>query len=127
MGDLALAGQCTVFEYQYRDAGNWKTTGELLLAGTSDHAEAAIRSSLEWADQFVAEQIGVPSLCPKHFETTGEGPSDLDHAYHEFVGLRAATPTDLSQPGAGSLSDFVERFRAAASRWDVTLSPNCFL
>lgn len=127
MADQLLHTQCTVFEYQYRDAGNWKTAGAVLLAGASNDAEATIRSSLEWADQFVAEQVGVPSLCPNHFEITGEGPSDLDHAYHEFVGLRAATPADLSQPVAGSLSDLVERIRAAAGRWDVTLSPNCLL
>lgn len=117
----------TVFEYRYRDAGNWKTGGALLLTGAADDAEASIRSSLEWADQFVAEQVGVPSLCPQHFESTGEGPSDLDHAYHEFIGLREATPGDLSQPLAGSVSELVERMRAAAGRWDVTLSPNCFL
>ena len=117
----------TVFEYRYRDAGNWKTEGALLLAGAPRDAEVTIRSSLEWAEQFVAEQVGVPSLCPQHFEATGEGPSDLDHAYHEFIGLREATSVDLSQPLAGSVSDLVEHMRAAAGRWDVTLSPNCFL
>lgn len=117
----------TVFEYMYRDAGNWKTVGTLLLTGTPDDAEATIRSSLEWANQFVAEQVGVPSLCQKHFEEVGEGLSDLDHAYHEFVSLREATLTDLSQPPVGSVSDLVERMRAAAGRWDVALSPNCFL
>ncbi|KGM57828.1 hypothetical protein N799_01315 [Lysobacter arseniciresistens ZS79] len=117
----------SVFEYQYRDAGNWKTAGTLLLTGASDDADTTIRNSLEWADQFVAEQVGVPSLCPKHFESTGDGPSDLDHAYHEFVRLRTATPADLSLPPAGDLPDLVKRFRAAANRWDVTLSPNCDL
>lgn len=116
-----------MFDYLYRDAGNWKTTGALLLTGTSDDAETTIRSTLEWADQFVAEQVGVPSLCPEHFQTTGDGPSDLDHAYHEFTGLRAATPADLSLPHAGDLSDLIKRFRTAAGRWDVTLSPNCDL
>ena len=117
----------TVFEYMYRDAGNWKTSGSLLLVGGCPDADAAIRACLDWSDQFVAEQVRVPSLCPKHFEETGEGPSDLDHAYHEFIGLREATPDDFLEAPAGSLLDLVERMRVAAGRWDVTLSPNCFL
>lgn len=127
MADPTADERHTVFEYIYRDAGNWKTAGALLLTGAPGDAEATIRSSLEWADQFVAEQVGVPSLCPQHFEATGDGPSDLDHAYHEFIGLREATSDDLMQPLAGSVSDLVERMRAAAGRWDVTLSANCFL
>ena len=45
----------TVFEYMYRDAGNWKTSGSLLLVGASGDAEAVIRGCLDWADQFVVE------------------------------------------------------------------------
>ncbi len=50
----------TLFEYMYRDAGNFKTTGRLLLSGQDPQAEGAIRRCLDWGDQFVAEQIGVP-------------------------------------------------------------------
>lgn len=117
----------TVFEYLYRDAGNFKTHGRLLLAGASDEAEAAIRGCLEWGDQFVAEQVWVPSLCDAHWRAVGEGPSDLDHAFHEFVGLRAAPIGEAKQVPWGSLETLVARMRAAAGRWDVALSPNCEL
>lgn len=127
MASQRPTGPHMVFEYQYRDAGNWKTNGALLLTGAPDEAEAAIRSSLEWADQFVAEQVGVPSLCPEHFASTGDGPSELDHAFHEFVGLRKATSVDRALPHGGALATLIERFRAAAGRWDVRLSPNCDL
>lgn len=91
----------SVFEYLYRDAGNFKTYGALLLTGSEPEADSSVRECLEWADQFVAEQVGVPSLCRKHWESVGEGPSDLDHAYHEFVGLRPATADELTLPQGG--------------------------
>lgn len=122
-----MEGGFTIFEYIYRDAGNFKTTGRLLLSGQDPQAEAAIRSCLEWGDQFVAEQIGVPALCEEHWRSVGEDPSDLDHAYHEFVGLRPAETADMSLREWGPLTEIVARMRAAARKWDVTLSPNCDL
>ena len=122
-----MEGTHTVFEYMYRDAGNFKTTGCLLLSGHDADAEGAIRSCLEWSDQFVAEQIGVPALCQEHWEAVGEDPSDLDHAYHEFIGLRPATKADMKLREWGSLAEMVAKMQAAARRWDVTLSPNCDL
>jgi len=117
----------SVFEYLYRDAGNFKTHGALLLTGSEPEADASVRECLEWADQFVAEQVGVPSLCRAHWESAGDGPSDLDHAYHEFVRLRPATADELTLPHGGSLQALVGRIRAAKGRWDVRLSPNCDL
>lgn len=117
-----------VFEYLYRDAGNWKTHGALLLTGDVEGVREPLRKFLEWGDLFVAEQVGIPSLCDEHFAACGEGPSDLDHAYHEFVDLRPATDEELVRlPIAGTLDDSVGRIRAAARRWDVTLSPNCWV
>lgn len=126
-GAAAKLKHFSIFEYLYRDAGNFKTHGALLLTGYDRDADAQLRACLDWGNQFVAEQVGVPVLCSEHWESVGEGPSDLDHAFHEFVRLREAAPADLSQSVAGSLSDLVERFHAAAGRWDVTLSPNCDL
>lgn len=118
-----------VFEYLYRDAGNFKTHGCLLLKGERKRngSESSIRSCLEWGDQFVAEQIGVPPLCEAHWASVGEGPSDLDHAFHEFVGLRAPEPDERALEVWGALDELVRRMQAAARGWDVTLSPNCDL
>lgn len=114
-----------MFEYMYRDAGNWKTRGALLLTGRAARWELEIRECLEWGDQFVAEQVGVPSLCPEHFASVGEGPTDLDHAYHEFVRVRPAAAEEAERMSlTASASGFLERMRAAKGRWDVTLSPN---
>ena len=120
-----MEGKFTVFEYVYRDAGNFKTAGRLLLSGQDAHAEGVIRRCLEWADQFVAEQIGVPALCEAHWESVGEDPSDLDHAFHEFLGLRPATREALTLSEWGSVELMVRRMQTAAGKWDVALSPNC--
>ena len=117
----------TVFEYLYRDAGNFKTWGKLLLSGEASEAEDRVRRCLEWGDQFVAEQIGVPSLCNEHWEAVGEGPSDLDHAFHEFAALRPAAKDEGALPVWGTVSELIDRIEKAARRWDVTLSPNCDL
>lgn len=122
-----MGGKRTVFEYVYRDAGNFKTAGRLLLLGENPEAGSAMRSCLEWGDQFVAEQLGIPSLCEEHWESVGEGPSDLDHAFHEFVGTRLAKPEDSTLIVWGSLELMVNRMRSAAGKWDVRLSPNCDL
>lgn len=117
----------SIFEYRYRDAGNFKTDGRLLLIGSGVGAEASIRACLEWGNQFVAEQVGVPSLCHEHWEAVGDGPSDLDHAFHEFVRLRPSGRDDAGMEPWGSLDSLLERMRAAAGKWDVRLSPNCDL
>ena len=128
MSEPACSDLYCVFEYMYRDAGNWKTYGALLLAGDADGAEEALRGCLEWGDLFVAEQVGVPSLCEEHFAACSDGPSDLDHAYHEFLDLRRATSKEVSMlPVAEPRENLMARFRAAKGCWDVRLSPNCTL
>ena len=127
MQQRQASGYC-VFDYMYRDAGNWKTYGALLLAGDADEAREPLRQCLEWEDLFVAEQVGVASLCARHWADHGEEPSDLDHAYHEFIDLRGATDEEVAaMPLAGSLDEMMVRMRAAAGRWDVSMSPNCYL
>ncbi len=127
MQDRAANRYC-VFEYMYRDVGNWKTHGGLLLAGKAGDARALLRQYCESGELFVAEQVGVPLLCPEHFASCGEGPSDLDHAYHEFVDLRPATDEEVvAMPSAGSLHDLLGRMQTAAAHWNVRLSPNCYL
>ena len=117
-----------VFEYLYRDAGNWKTYGSFRLKAdvhSPNCIGACLRDCLESGELFVAEQVSIPSLCEQHWADCGDGPSDLDHAFHEFVGLRQATFRDFDLPElALTTSELLARFEAASFRWDVTLSPN---
>ena|SRR5690554_1293094 len=122
-----MEGESSIFEYLYRDGGNFKTYGRLLLEGWDEQADAKIRLCLESGELFVAEQVGVPVLCREHWESVGEGPSDLDHAYHEFVCLRRPDKDDRDLGVWGRLDLLLSRMEAAARRWDVRQSPNCDL
>ena len=125
---MVQGGDFSVFEYMYRDAGNWKTYGVVLLTGFDQSAEAKVLESLDSGKTFVAEQVAIPALCQKHWKECGEGPSDMDHAFHEFVCLRLATIEDRrSLRVEATLGSLLERFSSAAGRWDVRLYPNCFL
>lgn len=122
-----MEGDSSIFEYLYRDGGSFKTHGQLRLDGWDENAEGKIRLCLEWGDQFVAEQVGVPSLCREHWESVGEGPSDLDHAFHEFVCLRQAAENDRELPVWDRLDTMLARMQAAARGWNIALAPNCVL
>lgn len=55
----------SVLEYRYRDAANYKVEGRVLLRGSATAEDLqAFRSKLDADDQFVAEQVGLPSLRP---------------------------------------------------------------
>src|SRR3546814_15151748 len=116
-----MEGHFTVCEYMYRDAGNFKTEGRLLLSGMDPEAGAVIRGCLEWGDQFVAEQVGVPALCEDHWDSVGEDPSDLDHTYHEFVCLRPADGDAGVFPDWGAFGPPVARMQVAHRKVEVTL------
>src|SRR5690606_3750149 len=101
-----------VFEYLYRDAGNYKAWGSLLLTGTvSAEHEAAFRECLDSGEFFVAEQVGVPSLQQELWTLSG-GPTEDDHGFHEFHGFRPATGEDLVEAPWGSVEEFLEAFKA---------------
>ena len=122
-----MSGGDSIFEYMYRDGGNFKTFGRLKLRDWNEEADAKIRLCLESGELFVAEQIGVPALCEEHWEAVEDGPSDLDHAFHEFVCVRQPKDADSDLPAWGSLDAMLDRMQGAARRWDVRLSPNCHL
>ena len=56
----------SVFEYLYRDAGNYKIWGSLLLEGASD-ADTVIKlcAKFDCGEFFNTEQLGIPSLREK--------------------------------------------------------------
>src|SRR5690606_36290483 len=81
----------SVFEYLYRDAGNYKTHACLLLRGRAgDEDHAAIHRALD-DGTFIPERVGLPSLHEQHWRDCGSGFDDvLDHPLHEFAGVRPA-------------------------------------
>ncbi len=122
---ITLQPAFTLFEYQYRDGANYKSWGELLLIGACSSSDVdVIRKCCEWNSAFVAEQVGVPTLYAELYAFSG-GPTEDDHVYHEFFGLRNATLDEsLAMRAHANVSDIVEKFRAASGKWDGSLSPH---
>jgi len=114
----------TLFEYQYRDAGNFKVRGEIALEGVADpeNWKHALKSLED--DLFIAEQLDIPPLYAKLYQWSG-GPSAADHCWHEFVALKVVehSETDRRTPRAGTAAEFVRRL-AAVSEWQGALSPH---
>lgn len=112
----------TAFDYLYRDAGNFKAFGTVILNGAlSSKDRKLIRPRLSSGEYFIAEQVDVAPLYEKLYEVSG-GPTQSDHCWHEFVGLHGITaPNDASS--ALPASELVARF-ARVERWDESLSPH---
>ena len=79
-----------LFEYLYRDAGNFKNWGEVIFSNKSNiplaEIETEIRTNLIDGQFFVAEEVGVPTL---YFDERTED----DHGWHEFDGVEETNRT----------------------------------
>lgn len=115
----------SVFAYLYRDAGNFKVWGTVLLRGVVQPGDVeGLRECLESGELFVAEQVGVPVLYESLWAFS-DGPTSDDHAYHEFLDLRPATAKEVSTTETwGELQDLLKAFRRAANNWKCALSRN---
>ena len=103
----------SVFEYLYRDAGNYKTHAHVLLRGRAlDEDHAAIHRALD-DSCFVPARVGLPSLHEQHWRDCGsEFDDELDHPLHEFAGLRPARPDDIEALAPnGTVAQLAVRFR----------------
>ncbi len=99
----------STFGYLYRDGGNFKSWGMLLLSGAADEADKRILiSCLDSGLWFSAEKLGIPVL---YEGLTKFGPSSLDHTWHEFDDLRPATQSEIeSNVCFGTLAAFLKSF-----------------
>jgi len=115
----------TTFEYMYRDASNYKAFGTILLTGGVTQADVKkLTDCFENYSLFVAEQVGIPVLYEQLYQYSN-GPTDDDHAYHEFLLCRAATTKEVKalMPW-GSAQDLFAAFLEAKGKWNVMLSPH---
>jgi hypothetical protein len=84
-----------VFEYLYRDSGNYKKWGSIVFSNSEDHGVDAVRSSIRQAmpcgEYFDAQAVRLPDL---HFS---EFNAELDLPLHEFfdVNVSDQQPDDL--------------------------------
>ena len=113
----------TIFEYCYRDAGNFKAFGSVELEGALSPSQAeAIQSKLEAGQFFIAEQVGLPPLYEQLYKWSG-GPIGTDHCWRECVGFKMAPTAGPLREQAVTVAKFVERF-ASLVEWDESLSPH---
>jgi hypothetical protein len=115
----------TLFEYLYRDAGNFKAFGCLALEGALNLADQhTLRSRLSGDGLFIAEQLNVPPLYKELYQWS-DGPTSSDHCWHEFAGVEVVDRFDVPADAYrwGSAREFLERL-SAVSAWNQELSPH---
>jgi hypothetical protein len=113
----------TIFEYLYRDAGNFKAFGCVALCGAISAADREmIRTKLDAGEHFVSEQVGVPPLYEQLYQFS-DGSTVSDHSWHEFVSFRECEALETDFKIGGTAKDFVRRF-ASVNEWDLSLSPH---
>ena len=113
----------TVFEYCYRDAGNYKAYGQILLEGAVSTADVQnLQKHFESGEFFIAEQLGIPPLYDEMWALSG-GPTQDDHVWHTFHGMRQA---GLEVPRVrvfDTADNLISKIRAVVD-WNQTLSPH---
>ena len=113
----------SIFDYCYRDAGNYKAWGMLLLEGVALKEDIKrIVSVLDGGEFFIAEQLAMPTLYHELWQFS-DGPTTEDHVWHQFHELRKATKKELTLPVWGTVSELVARF-SSVQRWNEKLSPH---
>lgn len=97
------------FEYEYRDAGNYKNCDEIVFANKNDLSVDTLNEEIQQAliskEFFVAEDVGIPPLYFDKYNPV------LDHGWHYFRVLSETTdkPTD---PENRDISDLITAFQA---------------
>ncbi|WP_374354211.1 hypothetical protein [Chitinimonas sp.] len=115
----------TIFTYLYRDAGNYKAWGELLLDGVLSSSDVEeIQSRFEGSEYFIAEQLGIPTLYQTLWDECESGPSSDDHVWHEFSGFRIASDEDMAILKSWGSTAKLLRAVTSVTAWDETLSSN---
>ena len=114
----------SVFEYLYRDAGNFKAWGALLLKGALTDAQVAeMHSKFEGNEFFIAEQLGVPPLYQELWVCSA-GLTENDHVWHEFFALRPAKENDLAMGAPWGTANALLTAVSGIARWNERLSPH---
>ncbi len=111
----------SIFEYCYRDADNFKSWGQLLLDGVASERDIkSLTDRLESGEFFIAEQVGIPPLYESLWMLSS-GPTNADHVWHQFQGLRLASEVEIDTVPHETLDHFLNQF-ASVKTWDLERS-----
>jgi hypothetical protein len=115
----------TLFEYLYRDAGNFKAYGSVAFQGAlSEEGLQRVSRLLDGDGMFIAEQLGVPPLY-EHLYVWSNGSTRSDHCWHEFLRIRVIEDREVPPKAkhSGSAEQFLKRL-AGVKRWEEERSPH---
>jgi len=92
------------FNYLYRDGGNYKNYGFVILANINSaievgQLESRIRKHLIDGEWFYANKVAIPSVRFSKWD------DDLDHEWHEFESVEL---TDEPQTDERTIEQFLE-------------------
>jgi len=105
----------TKIVYEYRDASNYKTNDEVVLAGKIDHELLSkMLAKLQGGMFFIPGQVGLPDIQNK----MGDWNED-DHPFHSFLIIQPTSedPTE----GMPTIYELVASFPDV---WDATYIPS---
>ena len=112
------------FEYQYRDADNYKKSRLLQFKNELDRSikfiDQEIRKTLLDGIWFVADQVQLPEL----FLYEESKVTVADHCLHELVVVQAFIGEAKPEEIAGSIDCLIARFVEAENRGWVLFDPN---
>lgn len=109
----------TILEYSYRDASGYCVYGLALLSGSFNDADKdLVVGKLDGRQFFIPERVGLSPLQKELYTYSGGQPTEDDHPWHEFLGLRDATPEEISSlPTLGYFQDLISNF-SGVSDWE---------
>lgn len=100
-----------LFEYLYRDAGNYKSWGQVIFSNehdvSTDIVKARIASVLIDHAYFVASKARVPDLRFREYI------EELDHGWHEFYSCEP-TVDEPDDEQNREIGEFIEALRLAS-------------
>jgi hypothetical protein len=104
--------QYTIIEYQYRDASNYKSYGEILIEGIFSKDEVKLIHSCMYdnGEYFIPEEIGIPPLQKILWEKYN-GPNEDDHEWHTIECIRNANQEDMKLPLWGTKQFLIDCFQ----------------
>lgn len=118
----------TVFDYLYRDAGNHKAFGCVVLEGRiSETQHSLIVQKFDDGAYFVAEQLDIPVLYDQLYRWSSGSTAD-DHCWHEWLDFREVEEKLLPKESYvwGTVNDFLAKLDAVEF-WEGELSPHFYI
>lgn len=111
------------FNYLYRDSSNYKVFGDIFIEGVElENFENLVVRYLKDGIYFIPEQLDIPPLQREMMAYADEFPTEDDHVWHEFCGIKPATTEDLPKNASVIAMETILARLRAVGKWDETAS-----